>query len=114
MTDFDVFWQRYPRRIGRIAAQKAYVKARKTATADDIIAGVDRYIAHKPQYADFCHPTTWLNQGRWMDEYATAATANPLAWMDECKALHGNECGSHYRHDFRVKLDAMKREAKSA
>lgn len=22
----------------------------------------------KPTYADYCHPKTWLHQGRWMDE----------------------------------------------
>lgn len=114
MTDFESFWASFPRRVGKLAAQKAYAKARRSASASDILAGVRRYVAHKPHYADFCHPTTWLNQGRWMDEYPAEQSVNPLAWMDECRTEHGGECGSHYRHDFRMKLDAMKREQRTA
>lgn len=68
MTDFERFWAAFPRRVGKLNAMKAYAKSRKTASAEDILAGVERYIARKPEYADWCHPTTWLNQGRWMDE----------------------------------------------
>lgn len=124
MTDFDVFWQRFPRRVGKLDAVKAYAKARKVASADDILTGVDRYIANKPEYADWCHPSTWLNKGRWMDEddrrsgtdRRTAARGDDrsgLEWLDECQRLHAGACGSHYRHDFTMKLAAMK-EARSA
>lgn len=113
MTDFDVFWQRYPRRIGRIAAQKAYVKARKTATADDIIAGVDRYIAHKPQYADYCHPTTWLNQGRWMDEYTAPVNIHVGAY-DPFRCPHTPPCEGRWRCHQRTEMDAMRKELRSA
>jgi hypothetical protein len=68
MTDFDQFWAAYPRRVGKLAAQKAYMKARKIATQEELLKGVAAYIRHKPAYADFCHPTTFLSQGRWMDE----------------------------------------------
>ena len=68
MTDFDRFWAVYPRRVGKLAAMQAFQKARKLASVEDIIAGVERYIRSKPEYADWCHATTWLNQGRWMDE----------------------------------------------
>ncbi len=68
MTDFDQWWAKYPRKVGKLAAEKAYQKARTLATVDDLIDGIDRYLQMKPEYADFCHPTTWLTQGRWMDE----------------------------------------------
>lgn len=68
MTDFDQFWAEFPRRVGKLAAQKAFVKARKIASQQEIIDGVRRYVANKPDYADYCHPQTWLNQGRWLDE----------------------------------------------
>ena len=70
MTDFDAFWSRYPRRVGKLAAMKAYKKALDIATAEDILAGVELYRANLPE--DICyvaHAATWLNQGRWMDEY---------------------------------------------
>jgi hypothetical protein len=69
MTEFDRFWARFPRRVGKLAAMKAYQQARMLATAEEILAGVDNYIRHKPAYADYCHPRTFLSQGRWMDEY---------------------------------------------
>jgi hypothetical protein len=71
MNGFEAFWILFPRRIGRLAAMKAYERALKLASADVILEGVERYKANKPEYADWCHPSTWLNQGRWMDEYET-------------------------------------------
>lgn len=71
MTDFDTFWARYPRKTAKLDAMKAYAKARTIASAEEILNGVDRYIAGKPDYADWCHPATFLNKGRWMDEYDT-------------------------------------------
>jgi hypothetical protein len=68
-TDFDAFWDDYPRKIGRLAAEKSYVKARIRASASDILAGLARSKRHwtDPKYIPY--PATWLNQGRWMDEY---------------------------------------------
>ena len=65
---FDEFWAAYPRKVGKIAAEKAYRKAVKLASHDEIMDGVRRYLKAKPAYADWCHPATWLCQGRWMDE----------------------------------------------
>ncbi len=33
------------------------------------MAGLRVYIANKPDDRDWLHPSTFLNQGRWMDEY---------------------------------------------
>lgn len=71
-SEFDRFWEKYPRKIGRLAAVKAYEKARQLATADDILAGVERYLEHLPDEPRFiCHAQTFCNQGRWMDSYDT-------------------------------------------
>jgi len=67
--DFTSFWDAYPRRIGKLAAQKAYAKVRRGGIPhEELMDGIAQYIKTKPAYADWCHPTTWLNQGRWMDE----------------------------------------------
>lgn len=67
--EFAAFWSAYPRRTAKIDAMKAYVKARKLASAEDILSGVARYKRHLPDEVRYiCHPATWLNQGRWMDE----------------------------------------------
>jgi hypothetical protein len=67
---FAEFWERYPRRIGKAAARKAYEKARKTSQHDDIMFGLFQQMAsltaREAQYIP--HPATWLNQERWNDE----------------------------------------------
>lgn len=79
-TDFEEFWKCYPRKVGKLDAKKAYERARKTqgATQEELLDGIRRYITSKPEYADYCHPATWLRGGRWMDEPGTQqATRQP-------------------------------------
>jgi Helix-turn-helix domain len=66
---FEQFWKIYPRKVAKGAAQKAWEKAVKTAKAQDIIAGAERYAkdgARDPKFT--AHPATWLNAQRWLDE----------------------------------------------
>jgi len=72
---FQEFWALYPRKVGRLAALKEYIRARRHASQAELLDGVAEYIKMKPAYADWCHPRTWLSQGRWMDE-ATPAEAS--------------------------------------
>ena len=67
-TAFDEFWSAYPRKVGKQAAMKAYAKAIRLASTDEITAGALRY-ANDPNRVDAftAHPTTWLNAGRWAD-----------------------------------------------
>jgi DNA-binding MarR family transcriptional regulator len=70
LDGFAEFWERYPRRIGKAAARKAYVKAMKVATPDDIMFGLSQQMpslaSREQQYIP--HPSTWLTQERWNDE----------------------------------------------
>jgi hypothetical protein len=68
--DFDQWWEAYPHKVGKGAARKAYQKARATVSADELLAGVARYIADTPSDRPWCNPATWLNQERWTDEPA--------------------------------------------
>jgi hypothetical protein len=69
---FDEFWTIYPRKVGKKAAQKAWIKAiQDKPDIMAIIAAARRYAADPrritdPQYT--AHPATWLNQGRYDDE----------------------------------------------
>ena len=90
--EFEQFWQQYPRREGKLAAKKAYTKARTMATAQEILDGVERYREHKPSYQDFCHPTTFLNQGRWMDEYPNTAKSYDWRCPHDPHCKHRAEC----------------------
>lgn len=69
-SDFEKWYEIYPHKVGREAALKAFIKARKIATLEAMIRGVERYIASKPEDRAYCNPATWLNQGRWNDNPA--------------------------------------------
>lgn len=70
---FKAFWKAYPRKVGKEAAKKAFLRLKVT---DDQLA--DMLAAIETQKLSFQwqreggqyipHPTTWLNQGRWEDE----------------------------------------------
>lgn len=69
--DFDDFWNIYPRRAGKGAARKAWIKACKTTPATVILAAARRYAAdpNLPDDKNYIpHPSTWLNQERWEDD----------------------------------------------
>ena len=92
-SGFDAFWTAFPKRVGKLAAEKAYSKALKLATLPELLAGVERYKQSKPAYADWCHPATWLNQGRWMDEGTTPTSGSGRRWQwDDCP--HDPHCGN--------------------
>lgn len=69
---FDEFWILYPRKVGKAQAEKAYMKALKTMTSTQLIAGVTTYNAlvkaagTEPQF--ILHASTWLNGKRWEDK----------------------------------------------
>jgi len=66
--EFDLFWKSYPIKVGKAAAQKAWVKAIKVETADVIIAGAIRYADDPNRHPSFtAHAATWLNAHRWND-----------------------------------------------
>jgi uncharacterized protein YdaU (DUF1376 family) len=69
---FSEWWDGYPHKVGKGAAAKAYPKAHAAVGAAELLAGVQRYIANKPDDRPWCNPATWLNQQRWNDEPAAA------------------------------------------
>lgn len=70
---FLMFWDAYPRKIGKGSAYKAWQKIKGTgSTPKQIINAVRFQIDSKMIRTDdlqYCpHPATWLNQRRWEDE----------------------------------------------
>ena len=66
--EFDLFWKYYPIKVGKAAAQKAWVKVVKVEAADVIIAGAIRYADDPNRHPSFtAHAATWLNAHRWND-----------------------------------------------
>ena len=67
--DFETFWKAYPRRISKGAARTAFAKAIKKVSLDTMLSAIQTYIRHKPERIDYKHPSTWLNQECWDDEW---------------------------------------------
>lgn len=69
-TDFDTFWKRYPKKVGKDAALKSWVKL--SPRIDDVMFSLswqinsDNWIKSDGQFIP--NPATYLNQGRWKDE----------------------------------------------
>ena len=68
--DFETWWTAVPRKVGKDAAKKSYISARRTADAGTLLAGIRRYASERagqdPRYTK--HPATWLNGGCWADD----------------------------------------------
>ncbi len=73
---FEDFWAAYPRKIGKGNARRAFAKAMKNTSVDQIAAGLNRQLAalssKEQQYIP--HASTWLNGERWNDEPDTNTT----------------------------------------
>lgn len=67
LAEFDEFWKVYPKKVGKIAAEKAYAKARKSVDHAAIMSALGSYkFSDDLQYVP--HPATWLNRGSFLDE----------------------------------------------
>lgn len=77
LTEFDAWWRAYPRRVGKGAARKAYLAARRKIEAADLMAATIKAATAMLKIEERFrpHPATWLNGERWADEPATPASA---------------------------------------
>lgn len=91
-AEFHAFWHYYPKRVGKLDARRAYVKARTLASAAEILAGVQRYVQTKPKWQAWAHPSSWLNGGRWMDETPSTSRQPWQTVYDTCP--HQPRCSS--------------------
>lgn len=66
---FESWWASYPRKVAKGNARKAFAKAIKLASMEELLDGITRYVANKPGYCDYAHPASWLNAERWTDEW---------------------------------------------
>lgn len=77
--DFEAFYTTYPKRVGRKAAESAWLKAIKDTDPAAITAGAKRYADERrgenPQYTK--QPSTWLNQGCWEDDPVPRTRGQP-------------------------------------
>ena len=70
LSNFDEFWERYPRKVGKGQARTKYKAALKIATHDEIMFGLSQQLpaleSKEKQFQP--HASTWLHGERWEDE----------------------------------------------
>lgn len=79
-TRFDRFWAAYPRKEGKDAAWREWLRRSPDDSLLEIILSQIALQRASQQWADpqfIPHPRTWLHQGRWQDETLPAVQAAP-------------------------------------
>jgi hypothetical protein len=74
-AEFERLWALYPRRMGKLTAQKAFIKARKKgATFGQIEAGLKDYLEYislnRVDTAFIKHGSSWFHNHGWEDDYS--------------------------------------------
>jgi len=80
---FAEFWERYPKKVGKPAAVKAFRSARINGHLPEVLADVEAKAGSEAwtkaggQFVP--NPATYLNQRRWEDEGSRSAAHDPMA-----------------------------------
>lgn len=81
--EFEDWWDKWPRKDGKIPARKSFYKCRKSGiSVERINIGSSRYCAGRKVDEFFLMPATFLNQGRFDD----AGLPNILTGIEAHKA----------------------------
>ena len=91
---FDRFWATYPRRVGKGAALKSWEKLNPDDNlTQEILLAIQAQIRWKHEakktgefVPDWCHPATWLNQQRYLDELGSYVELREKHPANECAA----------------------------
>lgn len=73
-SNFEEFWNQYPRKVSKNNAEKAYIRILKANPEihTEIMEGLNMYKNHwivkKTEMIYIPHPATWLNGNRWEDK----------------------------------------------
>ena len=85
-AEFDLFWNEYPRKVGRGLAVKAWSKAIAKTLPATIVDGLNQWKRSKdfPLEDKYIpHATTWLNGERWLDQIPVDNSNSQRVTTDE-------------------------------
>lgn len=89
-ADFDLFWQAYPKKVGKDAARKAF--GRVKVPVESLLTAIEQQKCGRQWQEDdgkyIPNPATWLNQGRWQDE---VQVVQKPTWDDGHRELDEDE-----------------------
>lgn len=89
-SDFDEFWSAYPkeRRVGKLAAKKAWSKQNGNRPPTEIILQKIEQLKQSHQWQSdngkyIPNPATWINRGGWDDELPISDQCPGFDWKEE-------------------------------
>ena len=84
LDEFERFWKYYPRKVGKGAAKKAWIKARAKTYLEEIAIPLKHFVQaiNGTEMSKIPHAATWLNQERWLDDQSHANNGNLTAEAD--------------------------------
>jgi hypothetical protein len=114
-SDFNLFYQKYPKHEGRKKAFDAWTKIRsENGLLNTILLAIEKQRQHKDHLkvkGEFCPawpmPATWLNGRRWEDE-VPSAISNP----DKIKDSGCPKCGAQIPRQDRTENGCIRCENK--
>tara|TARA_R100000329_G_scaffold109589_1_gene90029 strand:- start:2217 stop:2999 length:783 start_codon:yes stop_codon:yes gene_type:complete len=72
IPNFDLFWMQYPNKKSKKKARQIWISRKLEDKYNDIVNGLKKYLISDNWKSDggayIPHPTTFLNQERWLDE----------------------------------------------
>jgi hypothetical protein len=99
--EFESFWLLYPKKQSKAEALKSFTKALNKTNLDTILTGLNNYLFHinkeKTELKFIKHPTTWLNQECWNDDYGISnktKTGRPLHGFEKQAIEEGRKVTS--------------------
>lgn len=74
-SDFELFWNEYPRKMDKKGAFEKYKTALKQTTPENLVKKARAYRIHcereKTEMRFIKHPKTWLNNASWENNYSS-------------------------------------------
>jgi len=93
MSDFEVIWKMYPRKVAKRVAEKSWSKlstGEKNAAIEAMPNHLEYWKRSDTQKEFIPHLSTWLNQGRWEDELEMPESKNNIKvswWTSETETI---------------------------
>ena len=78
---FEIFWSKYPRKIAKTNAKKAWLRMKPDdALTQKIIFAIDQQGLYGKEIQFVPHAATWLNGERWEDEIIVSSIPKKKYW----------------------------------
>ena len=109
-SEFEQFWNKYPRRVAKVAARNVFLSVMLKANApslDTLLTAVDKYAKTEIDKKYIAHPATWLRQGRWEDDSEECTTTPVRKDLHLDQALDRVVPFAHQRKSWEECLDII-------